>query len=301
MRSRLPFRSHLRFAHRYVRSAIQERRREAINPIAPAPERPDPAAWPADRLTAAWLGHSTVLMNFLGVWILTDPALETRVGLGRGMAKFGPRRLVAPALLPRELPAVDLVLLSHAHMDHTDLGTLARLPRSAAAVVQPGNLDLVRRFRERYAIGWTERATVRGVEIESLEVSHWGARMITDRHRGYGGFLLRRAGRSVLFSGDTADTDALTPVGRREAIDLAIMPIGAYDPWIANHASPEQTWRMFERMGARYLMPVHFATFRLSREPVAEPLERLYRAAGRDADRIVAGRVGATWQLPERA
>ena len=98
-----------------------------LTDIAPAPQRPSPNSWPDDRLTVAWLGHATVLLNFLGSWVLTDPALERRIGLGRGLAKLGPRRLVEPALRPAELPPRDLVLLSHAHMDHTDRGTLRRL------------------------------------------------------------------------------------------------------------------------------------------------------------------------------
>jgi len=84
-----------------------------------------------------------VLLNFLGSWLVTDPALEPRIGIGRGLAKLGPRRLVHPALHPRELPSLDAILLSHAHMDHTDLGTLRSLPRDIPVVVQPGNADLV--------------------------------------------------------------------------------------------------------------------------------------------------------------
>ncbi len=178
-----PFRSRLNYARCYVRDAAIERRRDAFTPIAPAPHRPDPTQWPADRATVSWLGHATVLGNFFGTWFLTDPALETRIGLGRGFAKFGPRRLVAPALKPRELPPIDLLLLSHAHMDHTDLGTLRSLPQNAHVIVQPGNRDLVRRFRNVDELPWGERLTVHGVEIESVEVRHWGARMITDRHR----------------------------------------------------------------------------------------------------------------------
>jgi L-ascorbate metabolism protein UlaG (beta-lactamase superfamily) len=268
-------------------------------PPTPAPHRPDPERWPDDHATFAWLGHATVLANFHGVWILTDPALETRIGVGRGRAKLGPRRLIAPALRPNELPEIDLLLLSHAHMDHTDLGTLRALERDVHVIVQPGNRDLVRRFRRVEELGWGERITVDGTEIESVEVRHWGARMITDRHRGYGGYLLRRSGRAVLFAGDTAYTHAFAPLARRGPIDLAILPIGAYDPWIANHASPEEAWRMAREMGAAHVLPVHHSTFRLSREPMEEPIERLLRAAGPDRHRVVVTRVGETWSLPE--
>src|SRR5215211_5430553 len=106
--------------------------------IAPAPRRPEPLTWRDDRLTVAWLGHATVLLNLRGSWLLTDPALERRIGIGRGLAKLGPRRLVQPALRPRELPPIDLILLSHAHMDHTDLGTLRLLSSGIPIVVQAG-------------------------------------------------------------------------------------------------------------------------------------------------------------------
>jgi L-ascorbate metabolism protein UlaG (beta-lactamase superfamily) len=269
-----------------------------ISSIPAAPHRPDPQSWSGDRLTVSWLGHATVLLNLLGTSIVTDPVLEPRVGIGRGLAKLGPRRLVRPALRARELPPLDLVLLSHAHMDHTDLGTLRSIGREVPVVVQQGNRDLVRRFRRVVELDWGETTNVDGVRIESVEVRHWGARVMTDHHRGYGGYLLEKQGRAVLFAGDTAYTDAFDPLRGRVKVDLAILPIGAYDPWIANHASPEQAWRMFCGLGARYLLPVHHSTFRLSREPIEEPLERLRAAAGAEAWRIVAPEVGSTWSLP---
>ena len=270
-----------------------------ISAIPAAPHRPEPRSWTDDRLTAAWLGHATVLLNLFGTVIVADPVLEPRVGIGRGRAKLGPRRLVKPALKARELPPLDLLLLSHAHMDHTDLGTLCALRRDVPVIVQPGNRDLVRRFRTVEELAWGERTSVAGVTVESVEVRHWGARMVTDRHRGYGGYLITKNGRTVLFSGDTAYTDAFDRLGARVKVDLAILPIGAYDPWIANHASPEQAWRMFQGLGADYLMPVHHSTFRLSREPTEEPLQRLLAAAGEERWRVVAAEIGATWSMNE--
>jgi L-ascorbate metabolism protein UlaG (beta-lactamase superfamily) len=266
--------------------------------IAPAPQRPDPQSWSDDTLTAAWLGHATVLLNFYGSWILTDPALERRIGIGRGLAKLGPRRLVQPALRVRELPPLDLILLSHAHMDHTDLGTLRLLPAGTPVVVQAGNRDLARRFDQVHELEWGQTVDLTGLRIEATEASHWGARMVTDRHRGYGGYLLQKEGHSVLFAGDTAYTDALTRLRQRGPIDLAILPIGAYDPWITNHASPEQAWLMFRRLGGQYVLPVHHSTFRLSREPVDEPIRRFLTVAGEEPWRVVATEVGATWSLP---
>ncbi|MDQ3805799.1 MAG: MBL fold metallo-hydrolase, partial [Acidobacteriota bacterium] len=160
------------FARRFAGRFVKDRVRESREPVRPAPHRPRPAEWSDERLTVAWLGHATVLINFYGTWLLTDPALGARVGLRFGGVTLGPRRLVRPALGVKELPALDAVLVSHAHMDHTDLATLRRLPRRARAVVQKGNGDLVRRFAGVDELAWGESVEVKGARIESLEVSH---------------------------------------------------------------------------------------------------------------------------------
>jgi L-ascorbate metabolism protein UlaG (beta-lactamase superfamily) len=274
------------------------RRRELATHVAPAPHRPDPSTGQDDRLTVVGWGHATVLLNVFGTTVLTDPVLERRIGLGRGLVKLGPRRLVEPALRKRELPRLDVVLLSHAHMDHTDLGTLRAIPPKVRVVVQSGNRDLVRRFHAVDELAWGTSTRIGELEVESVETRHWGARMVTDRHRGWGGYLLRKAGRAVLFAGDTAYTDLFNRLRDRGAIDLAILPIGAYDPWVSSHASPEEAWRMFRALGAEYLLPIHHSTFRLSREPMDEPMRRLLVAAGPERWRVVVSEVGQTWTYP---
>lgn len=290
------------FARRFARRFVAERLSEARVPVKPAPQRPALAGWDAGRVTVAWLGHATVLVNFYGTWILTDPALGSRVGVHlAGGVTLGPRRLVEPALSVAELPPeLDAVLVSHAHMDHCDMGTLRRLPRTAHAVVQRGNGDLVRRFARVSELAWGEVAEVGGARIEALEVNHWGARTLSDKHRrGYGGFLIEKQGRALVFGGDTAYTRAFSALRKRARIDLAILPIGAYDPYINVHANPEQSWAMAREMGAQYILPMHHSTFRLSREPAGEPVRRLLAAAGRERWRVAATEVGATWVLPE--
>src|SRR5262249_43132086 len=159
--------------------------------IAPAPHRPHPAAWPDDRLTVSWLGHATVLLNLLGTSVVTDPVLEPRIGLGRGVVKIGPRRLIQPALRKRELPRLDAGLLSHAQGDPPAGGPPRPTPAATGVGVRAGTRDLVRGFRggDEWAGGEPPRSGALGVG--SVEPRHWGARMVTDRHRGWGGYLLR--------------------------------------------------------------------------------------------------------------
>jgi L-ascorbate metabolism protein UlaG (beta-lactamase superfamily) len=293
--------TYARFARQHARRFLGERVREAGTPIPPTPHKPEPANWSDDQLTVAWLGHATVLINFYGTWLLTDPVLRSRVGVRVAGVTIGPRRLVRPALTIGELPSLDAVLVSHSHMDHCDMATLRRLPRATHAVVQKDNRDLVRRFQRVDDLAWGESVEVNGARIEAIEVNHWGARRLTDKHRGYGGFLVEKNGRALVFGGDTAYTQAFSGLRHRASIDLAILPIGAYDPWIYAHANPEQSWDMAQQMGAKYILPMHHSTFKLSREPVREPIERLERIAGRDRWRIALREPGETWKLPERA
>jgi len=212
-------------------------------PITPSPERPNPKLWRDRGLYAAWLGHSTVLLKLDGVTILTDPVLGNRVGVSLGPMTLGLKRLVAPALRVHQLPKIDVLLLSHAHMDHFDLATLRALEsRSTTVVTAAKTSDLLR--TRRYAgvkeLGWGERTRVGPIGIRAFEVNHWGARMHGDTYRGYNGYLIEAGRYRVLFGGDTAATTSFRALRSSRRIDLAIMPVGAYNPWIRYHCTPEQ-------------------------------------------------------------
>ncbi len=249
---------------------------------------------------AAWLGHSTVLLKLDGMTILTDPVLGNRVGLNVGPVTVGLKRLVAPAMRVHQLPRIDLVLLSHAHMDHFDIPTLRALEnKNTAVVTAPQTSDLLRveRYAKVHELGWGERARVGEIGLRAFEVNHWGARMRSDTYRGYNGYLIETARYRVLFGGDTAATNAFRALRSLRRIDLAIMPVGAYNPWIRYHCTPEQAWQMGNDAGADFFLPVHHQTFQLSREPRLEPIERLYAAAGRQPERITVRSIGQETRL----
>ena len=269
--------------------------KEMGRPIGVPALAPDPRKWPDTGLHAAWLGHSTVLLKVDGTTILTDPVFSDRVGLGFGPVTLGLKRLVAPAAPLKILPNVDLVLLSHAHMDHFDLPTLRRLESPFATVITASKTsDLLRpgRYKKVHELGWGDRARVGAIDVQAIEVKHWGARMRTDVYRGYNGYVIDAGRYRILFGGDTAITTAFRAVKSSRPIDLAIMPIGAYNPWISAHCTPEQAWRMGNEAGADRFIPVHHQTFQLSREPLLEPIERFHAAAGNATERIVVSRIG---------
>jgi L-ascorbate metabolism protein UlaG (beta-lactamase superfamily) len=157
---------------------------------------------------------------------------------------------------------------------------------------QTSDLIRVKRYKKVTELGWGQSARVGSALVQAFEVNHWGARMQTDTYRGYNGYLVEINNRRILFAGDTAITDTFRGVKQRNGVDLAIMPIGAYNPWIRVHCNPEQAWRMGNDAGAEYILPVHHSTFHLSREPLNEPIERLLTVAGSRTERVVATGVG---------
>jgi L-ascorbate metabolism protein UlaG (beta-lactamase superfamily) len=274
---------------------------ETHRPILKPKARPDPQEWNSSAITAAWLGHSTVLLNFYGVTILTDPALCRRVGASTYFGTIGAKRLVAPALRPSQLPNIDLVLLSHAHMDHFDFATLRELPGTPRTVTAHATDDLLEHtpLKSPTSLAWGEKARIRTgngeVRVQAFEVKHWGARWRYDKHRGYNGYIVEREGKRIIFGGDTARTDSFRALRRRGPFELALMPIGAYDPWVCSHCTPEQAVLMANEAGARHFLPIHFKTFPLGREGTVEPLERLEAAI--EPERIGWREVGETFRV----
>ena len=263
--------------------------------ILTAPHTPRPEFWPDTGLHAAWLGHTTVLLKVDGTVIVTDPVFSKRIGLNFGPMTIGLKRLVMPALDVAGIPQPGVVLLSHAHMDHFDIPSLKALEsRSTHVVTAASTSDLLRarNYGAVHELKWGESVRLGEVSIRAFEVNHWGARMRSDTHRGFNGYVIETARHRVLFGGDTAMTSAFRGLRTSRGCDLAIMPIGAYNPWIRAHCTPEQALRMAEDAGANRILPVHHQTFQLSSEPTFEPVERLAAALAKAPERLALTEIG---------
>ena len=262
---------------------------------APWPVRIEqPQRRPAPRGDAAavvtFVGHSTFLIQTAAANILTDPMYSERAG---PLNRIGPSRVRQPAVRIEDLPEISLILLSHNHYDHCDLRTLRMLAaRFNPLVITPlGNARLVRSAGIRHVeeLDWWQDSRHAGLPITLTPAHHFSARTPFDRNRAlWGGFILSAGARRIYFAGDTAYAPFLRDVGARFGpIDLALLPIGAYEPrWFMRsvHMDPAEAVQAHLDVRAIASIGMHFGTFRLTTEAVDEPLLALERA--RDAHGI---------------
>lgn len=282
---------------------------------APPQHKPNPSLWRDDELTVAWIGQSTVFMNYHGVKIITDPVLYDYIGLPLFGETIGPRRLTDPALPIEEIPVPDIVLLSHAHMDHMDYASLAflseRSPNAIDCITAFKTSDVIEdlKWKSLTELDWGEKHTVRNIQFDAIPVKHFGWRYPweRDRSRGqgktgrsYNGYLLRGFGRRVVFGGDTAFTKTFEKLAVLNGIDVAIMPIGAYTPWRSVHCTPEEAIEMAQMMKTRHFLPMHCKTFRQGTEDFNEPPKRLLAAMKSVTDfKLGYIEIGSTYVVPK--
>ena len=268
------------------------------------PRRP-PTVGPDD-VVITFIGHATFLLQVATTNLLIDPVYAERAS---PVSFAGPRRVRAPGVRFDDLPAISLVLLSHNHYDHCDLGALRALDRRfQAPVVTPlGNGRLLRSagIRRVEEIDWWQRATTAPCPITLTPAQHFSSRNMLDRNRAlWGGFLLDALGRRILFAGDTGFGPHFREIAARLApIDLALLPIGAYEPrWFMEdiHMNPAEAVQAHLDLAARRSIAMHFGTFQLTPEGIDDPVRELanaLRERGVPAERFRTVEVGESVAL----
>lgn len=273
----------------------------------------DPAALAAnrERPTLTWVGHSTFLLQIGGLNLLTDPHFGDRAS---PVWFAGPKRTTPPGLPLAELPPIDIVVLSHSHYDHLDAGSLRRLlarqpePPVFFAPLRLGSV--LRRLgveAETHELDWWQDAEHRGLSLTAVPAQHFSARTPFDRNRTlWAGWVIEHAGRRVYFAGDSGYSPDFRAIGSRFApIDLALIPIGAYEPrWFMRsmHVDPDEAVRIHRDVGSRLSVAMHWGTFVLTDEPMDEPPRRLAAAldaAGMPRQTFRVLRHGETLELGE--
>lgn len=254
--------------------------------------------------TVTWIGHATVVVQMDHATFLTDPIWSDTAS---PLPFFGPRRFVPPGLDLAELPEPDFVLISHNHYDHLDLATLEeihrRWPRTAFFVpLGNGRLLEGRGIAPVGEFDWGDSLEYRGLRVTCLPARHWSRRGLRDENRAlWASWAVVGPSRRFYFAGDTGWFPGFGTVGERLGpFDLAALPIGAYEPaamMAQVHLDPEQAIEAARALRTRRALAVHFGTFDLSDEPLAEPPRRFReaaRAAGFGEDEALALRVGET-------
>ena len=251
-------------------------------------------------LGLTFIGHSSFFAQIGGQNVLLDPNFAPWL--------FLLKRLRKPGVRVRDLPPIDLVLVTHAHFDHLHRPSLRtivqhtlRLRGKAPTLVVPHHLfDLVSdlRFHEIVELEWWNSFRHAGLTVTHVPSRHWGARVLKDSHRGYGGYVLRSGKHSLYHAGDTAYFSGFREIGQRLAPELALLPIGAYQPETFRnvHTNPADATRAFLDLKSRWMVPMHYGTFQLSHEPMDEPLQLLEKEAKAHgvADRVVVLEEGRT-------
>lgn len=253
-----------------------------------------------DELGVTFIGHASFFLQVGGHNVVIDPNFARWL--------FVLKRLRHPGLKVQDLPPIDTVLVTHAHFDHLHKPSLRAIAHvtwrksgQAPRIVVPRNVgDLVAGlgFREVVELSWWETFSDGGLAVTHTPSRHWGARMLNDYHRGYGGYVLRARKHSVYHAGDSAYFNGFREIGRRLHPELALLPIGAYNPpsFRNVHTNPEDAVQAFRDLGARWMVPMHYGSFRLSHEPLDEPVRFLRRVAEENglADRVLVLEEGIT-------
>jgi len=242
----------------------------------------------SDVATLTWVGHSSVLVQMSGVSFLTDPTWSDTAS----PLPVGPRRYVAPGLALADLPPLDFVVISHNHYDHMDIGTLAALARRGTRFVVPlGNAELLRShgIEPVSELDWWQSLEIAGVRVHCVPARHWSRRGLSDANEAlWSGWVVSGEQRRFYFAGDTGFFEGFAEIARRLGpIDLAAVPIGAYEPvemMQPVHLNPEEAVAALEALSAKRSLAIHFGTFDLTDEALDEPPRR-FAAASRAAQR----------------
>lgn len=257
--------------------------------------RDDPAA----TLSVVWIGHATVLIRIGHRFVLTDP------NLGGGI--FVVPRITPPSVTADQLPPLQLVLLSHLHVDHFDRATVRALPRNTEIVFPPGTESYLGLVRQRRKEAGEFYAPIRrgGLTVTPVPVRHVGGRYLVDAlwNHGAAGYVIDGFGKRIFFAGDTGyDEKAFKEIGARyPGIELALIPIAPALGKNPNHANPPEAVQIFRDLGAKYMVPIHFEAYHSTAVPLDEPRKQLADLVAKQdlAGRVFALYTGERWIDPD--
>ena len=237
-----------------------------------------------------WLSHASFLIQLGGKRFLFDPVF--------GNIPFYKRQISAPYSV-EELGNIDYLLLSHTHYDHFDKTSIKALTTQSLKVIVPLKMSkLIKKIIncETIDLDWYEYYNDGEIQITFVPAKHWGRRGLFDKNSVlWGGYVLTYQGKSIYFSGDTASGEHFEEIGKRFDIEYALLPIGAYRPEFImkyNHLNPQEAFDAYRQLRAKTMIPMHYGTFKLTDEPLDEPLSWMETLARENSNMIKILNVG---------
>ncbi|MDB9815662.1 MBL fold metallo-hydrolase [Gammaproteobacteria bacterium] len=235
-----------------------------------------------DESYAVWIGHATYLINNGDINILTDPIFSKRASPIRFA---GPKRMIPPVMSIDDLPKIDVVVVSHNHYDHLDMYSLKKLhkinPETIFLVPMGDKKRLIKAgLTQVHEMRWWESIKAGRSTIHFTPVQHWSKRGLFDRNKSlWGGWFFESSDLKLYHAGDTGySNDFKTTYQRLGAPEYSFIPIGAYDPrWFMkdSHVNPEEAVQIALDLKTPHSFGMHWGTFTLTDEPIAEPPQRL--------------------------
>ncbi len=251
-----------------------------------------------DNVTYAWLGHSTVLINFYGKVILTDPFLSERAS---PVSFAGTKKFVfTNDYYPEDLPVIDYVLLSHDHYDHLDYKTIKAIDAKVKQYISPlGVIEHLKRWgideSKVTELDWWESFKQDDeLKFISTPARHFSGRKLKRNTTQWCSYVIQQGNVQIYFSGDSGYGKHFKDIGDKFGpFDFAMLECGQYNAnWSQIHMMPEETWQAALDLKAKKLMPLHWAKLELSLHSWIEPVERLLKAAEEDANKVIVPRIG---------
>jgi L-ascorbate metabolism protein UlaG (beta-lactamase superfamily) len=265
----------------------EERRRKKKDYSYVVPNTPPKVSYLSENrfeTTITWIGHSTFFLQYEGMNIITDPIWARRLGFEK--------RLGQPGIPLSEVPPIDLILISHSHYDHLHIASIRKLYRAGTTLVVPVGLKrkmLRKGFHNCVEMEWWQEIKLGKIKLSFVPTQHWTRRTPWDTNTSHwGGYILepadsgnQKSSPNLYFAGDSGYFPGFKEIGNRYKIDIALMPIGAYEPeWFmtSQHVNPEEAIQAFLDVGAETMIPMHYGTFRLADDTAREALDRMENA-----------------------
>ncbi|MBU4484624.1 MBL fold metallo-hydrolase [bacterium] len=226
-----------------------------------------------DTLKVKFIGHATCEIEMDGSRLVTDPVFSSSI--------FFIKRAVPLPIEPREISQPNVVLISHCHYDHLDVESFSYINSKVTIVMPEGTKDVLQKFINNPIIElgkWASHKFSDGLEVTAVPNKHRGGRLSGLRYTDSNGYLITKNNKTIYYCGDSSYGTHFKDIGAVKTIDVAILPISAYKPeWFmkTRHMDPKDAVEAFEALNAKHMIPIHWGTFKLSLEPINEPIEWL--------------------------